>query len=103
MIVRISGTGQYELDGDQVRQLDALDTALTDAYNSGDEQQFRQCLAQVVSHVRDNGKRLPDDRVALGPFRLGHDRLWRRPLRITFAQAGGRGEETTWPLAFSLP
>lgn len=63
MIVRISGTGQFELDDTGVRELDRLDTELTEALNGGQEDTFRRVLAQTVAYVRDRGRRVADDRV----------------------------------------
>jgi hypothetical protein len=63
MIVRISGTGQYELDDDAVRKLDELDTALTDAYQAGDDARFRQCLLATVEFVQTSGKPVPHEQV----------------------------------------
>jgi hypothetical protein len=63
MIVRISGTGQYELNDDAVRKLDELDTCLTDAYQSGSDTEFRSCLHDTITFVQQNGTQVGDDRV----------------------------------------
>jgi hypothetical protein len=63
MIVRISGTGQYELDDDAVRRLDELDTALTEAYHAGDDARFRTCLRATVEFIEQSGTPVPHDRV----------------------------------------
>jgi PspAA-like protein len=63
VIVRISGTGQYELDDDAVRKLDELDTALTDAYAAGDDAQFRECLRNTVTFIQGTGTPVPSDQV----------------------------------------
>jgi hypothetical protein len=63
MIVRISGTGQFELDDDAVKRLDELDTALTKAYEAGDDGQFRQCLAALVQFIQSSGTPVAHDRV----------------------------------------
>jgi hypothetical protein len=63
MIVRISGTGQFELDDDAVKKLDELDTCLTDAYHAGDDAEFRVCLHNAVTFVEQAGKRVPDEQV----------------------------------------
>lgn len=63
MIVRISGTGQFELDDSGVRELDRLDTELTEALQGDQEERFRQVLAQTIAFVRSRGTSIADDRV----------------------------------------
>lgn len=63
MIVRISGTGQFELDEGAVRRLDELDTALTEAFHAGDEEQFCAHLRETVKFIREAGTPLSGDRV----------------------------------------
>ena len=63
MIVRISGIGQYELNDQAVRQLDQLDTALTNAMNEGDAEEFSRQLSQIVQLVQSQGGQIADDRV----------------------------------------
>ncbi len=63
MIVRISGTGQFELDDSGVRELDRLDTDLTGALQGNQEEKFRQILAQTIAFVRDHGRSVADERV----------------------------------------
>jgi hypothetical protein len=63
VIVRISGTGQYELDDAGVRKLDELDTKLTNALHSGQEREFHQLLHETIQFVQQNGKEVPDDTV----------------------------------------
>lgn len=63
MIVRISGTGQFELDDSGVRELDRLDTALTEALQSNQQEKFREVLAQTIAFVRDHGASVADERV----------------------------------------
>ena len=63
MIVRISGTGQFELDDTAVRRLDELDTALTDAYAANDDAQFRACLGETITFIRETGTPVPDEQV----------------------------------------
>jgi hypothetical protein len=63
VIVRISGTGQFELDDSGVRELDRLDTELTDALQGSQEEKFHQVLAQTIAFVREHGASIADDRV----------------------------------------
>jgi hypothetical protein len=63
MIVRISGTGQFELDEGAVRRLDELDTALTSALDANNETEFLELLRTTVQFVRETGAPVPDDTV----------------------------------------
>ena len=63
MIVRISGTGQYELDDTAVRKLDELDTALTTAIHENNEADFHRLLHETVQFVQSTGKGVPDDQI----------------------------------------
>jgi hypothetical protein len=63
VIVRISGTGQYELDDDSVKKLDELDTALTNAYHTGNDADFRACLHKAVTFVEQAGKPVPHEQI----------------------------------------
>jgi hypothetical protein len=63
VIVRISGEGQYELDDSGIRKLDELDTALTNAMDAGDEQEFHRLLKSTVEFIRQSGREVPADTV----------------------------------------
>jgi len=63
VIVRISGTGQFEIDDAELKQLDTLDTKLTEALNAGDEDAFHRYLHEMIQSVLENGTPLPHDRV----------------------------------------
>jgi hypothetical protein len=63
MIVRISGTGQFELDEEACKRLDQLDTELTDALHQGDEQRFHGSLHEMIQFVQSSGSPVPHDRV----------------------------------------
>lgn len=63
MIVRISGVGQYELDDDAVRRLDQLDTALTEALDAGNEEEFRRQLSATIELIQQSGRSVSGDRV----------------------------------------
>lgn len=63
MIVRISGMGQYRLDDDAVKQLDALDTRLTDALNAGNETEFHAALSETIGFIQSAGTPVPDTEV----------------------------------------
>lgn len=61
MIVRIMGEGQYEVDDGAVDALNALDSALTAAIDSGDETAFQTALTALLEKVRAVGTALSDD------------------------------------------
>jgi hypothetical protein len=63
MIVRISGMGQYRLDDEAIRRLDALDTRLTDALNARNEDEFRSALTETIQFVQQSGTPVPDTEV----------------------------------------
>lgn len=63
MIVRISGTGQYELDDAGVRKLHELDTHLTNALHSGQEEEFHRRLHEIIQFIEQNGKEVSHDTV----------------------------------------
>lgn len=61
MIVRILGEGQFSLDDAHADVLNALDTGLERAVESGDDESFRSSLSDLLAQVRSSGQQLPDD------------------------------------------
>ena len=61
MIVRILGEGQLEVPDDQLDALNALDSAVEDAVNEGDEGAFSAALGALLDGVRGAGSPLADD------------------------------------------
>ena len=61
MIVRILGEGQWELDEAHLDALNALDTAVEQAIEAGDQTAFGQGLVALLDVVRQQGTRLEDD------------------------------------------
>lgn len=55
MIVRILGEGQYDVGDADVDALNALDAALEQAVESGDEEAFRSALCALIEGIRDHG------------------------------------------------
>ncbi len=64
MIVRILGEGQYVVADDLRSTLDKLDTALVEAVDSGDEQQFAAALGALTDEVRRAGEPVAEDSFA---------------------------------------
>jgi hypothetical protein len=61
VIVRILGEGQLEVPDEQLDALNALDSAVEDAVNEGDEGAFSAALGTLLEGVRGAGTPLPDD------------------------------------------
>lgn len=61
MIVRILGDGQYELTDGVNAQFEALDQALVEHVNAGDEAAYHRDLAELIQLVRSQGTELPDE------------------------------------------
>ena len=60
MIVRIMGEGQWQVDDDEIRELDTLDAEASRLLEAGDEEGLRRVLATMAERVRSNGKQLDD-------------------------------------------
>jgi hypothetical protein len=63
MIVRISGTGQFELDDEGHKHLEQLDHVLTDALHRGDDKEFHASLHDMIQFVQTSGTEVGHDRV----------------------------------------
>lgn len=68
MIIRISGDGQYQIDGSILDQLNAVDEAIEDAMVAGDQRRFSRELSRLLALVRSAGERVDIDH--LGPSEL---------------------------------
>lgn len=64
MIVRILGEGQYSIPDGERGTLEALDTTVAEAVDSGDEAAFATSLAALTAAVRRLGQSLADDAFA---------------------------------------
>jgi hypothetical protein len=64
VIVRIMGEGQLDISADDLPALNALDSQLESAIESGDEEKFRAALHSLLDNVRQVGKELPPDSLA---------------------------------------
>jgi hypothetical protein len=61
MIVRILGEGQLRVDDAETAALNALDSKLSGAIDTGDEAAFRRALNELLTQVRAVGKAVPAD------------------------------------------
>jgi hypothetical protein len=68
MILRILGSGQYEVGDEALDSLNKLDDLLTQAVEANDEDGFAQALGQLLAEVREQGREVPED--YLGPSEL---------------------------------
>jgi hypothetical protein len=60
MIVRVSGEGQYRLEG-AGGELQQLDNAVVSAVEAGDEAEYRSAYDTLLSFVRSSGQPVGDD------------------------------------------
>jgi hypothetical protein len=60
MIVRVSGEGQYRLEGAD-GQLGDLDSAVISAIDAGDETGFRSAYDALLDFVRSSGQPVAED------------------------------------------
>ena len=60
MIVRISGEGQYRVDGAVLEELKALDERISAQVAAADEAGFQGSLCEILELVRRRGSRLED-------------------------------------------
>jgi hypothetical protein len=61
VIARLMNEGQYRIDDDLHRELDALDEKAAEALEAGDERELDARLEDMWRLVRERGERLPDD------------------------------------------
>jgi hypothetical protein len=61
VIVRILGGGQWDLAEAHLEALNALDTAVEQAIEAGDQAAFASGLVALLDVVRQQGTRLEDD------------------------------------------
>jgi hypothetical protein len=80
MIVRVSGEGQYRLEGADGR-LNELDNAVVAAVQGGDEGAFRAAYGELLAFVRGSGAALSEDEL------MGSD-LILPPSDLSLVEAG---------------
>jgi hypothetical protein len=61
VIVRLLGEGQFEVDDEVAKGLDAIDEEAGQAVEAGDEERLAELLGRMADAVRTNGSRLPDE------------------------------------------
>jgi hypothetical protein len=88
MIVRISTEGQYQLDGDEVAELDKLDRAAIDALEAGDEPRFRAAFAELLEFVRAHGHTVESDHLGASDLILPPPDVTLEEARVGFSAEG---------------
>lgn len=61
MIIRILSEGQFDVPDSEVDRLNELDSAVESAIDSGDDDAFRDALAQLLGRVRETGQEVALD------------------------------------------
>jgi hypothetical protein len=61
VIVRLLGEGQFEIDDEVAKGLDAIDEEAGQAVEAGDEERLAELLGRMADAVRTNGSRLADE------------------------------------------
>ena len=64
MIARLMNEGQYRIDDDLLRELDALDEQAVAALDASDEIELDARLDDMWRLVLERGERLPDDELS---------------------------------------
>ncbi len=64
MIIRIIGEGQWQIDEDQIPDLNVLDKDVTDALEQSDQDKLTKTLKILLAAVKEKGSVVPDDVLA---------------------------------------
>lgn len=88
MIVRISTEDQYRMPDEHQGKLNELDNAVVSAVDAQDEARFKQTFAELLSLVRDHGKKLGDDELAESDVIVPPPDLSLEEARADFTGAG---------------
>lgn len=75
MIIRVQGSGQYRLEDDAVKGLNALDATLQEAVRKHDEQGVTSTLFAMIDFVQARGEPVPDSEIATSDAILPADTL----------------------------
>jgi hypothetical protein len=58
VIIRVLHEGQYEVQGEALRRVDALDNQIFEAFERGDTARYQELLGQVLEVIRGQGRAL---------------------------------------------
>jgi PspAA-like protein len=62
-VVRIVGSGQFQLDDSDIGSLNELDNAVAAAVAAGDGARFDRAFGDLIAHVRERGTAVPDGEI----------------------------------------
>ena len=88
MIARLLNEGQYRIDEDVHRELDALDERASQALEAGDETELDARLEDMWRLVRERGERLPDDDLSSSELIIPPADLTLEETRALFSEQG---------------
>lgn len=88
MIARLLNEGQYRIDEDVHRELDALDERASQALEAGDETELDARLEDMWRLVRERGERLPDDDLSASELIIPPADLTLEETRALFSEQG---------------
>jgi hypothetical protein len=88
VIARLLNEGQYRIDEDVHRELDALDERASQALEAGDETELDARLEDMWLLVRERGERLPDDDLSSSELIIPPADLTLEETRALFSEQG---------------
>lgn len=88
MIARLLNEGQYRIDDDLLRELDALDEQALAALEAGDETELDARLDDMWRLVLERGERLPDDDLSPSDVIIPPADLTLEETRALFSEQG---------------
>jgi len=63
MIIRIMGTGQFEVKSSLFDELNTIDNMIVDCVQKGDAAGYQEKFSELIGLVLREGKKLPDDQI----------------------------------------
>lgn len=63
MIIRIMGTGQFEVKSSLFDELNTIDNMIVDCVQKGDTAGYQEKFSELIGLVLREGKKLPDDQI----------------------------------------
>lgn len=63
MIIRIMGTGQFEVKSSLFDELNTIDNMIVDCVQKGDVAGYQKKFSELIGLVLREGKKLPDDQI----------------------------------------
>jgi hypothetical protein len=82
------GEGQFQIDDEVAKGLNALDEEAAEAVKRGDEERLAELLRRMAEAVRTNGTRVPDEELAASDAIVPPDDLSLDEARQLFEDEG---------------